>query len=663
MTASVVLLVAAMLTGFSTAAERRPQRAPRYISLLIGVGDYKYAREWEERKLNLKTLHGPRTNVVRMQHALRRWGFQDGRANQRVLVDSQASKAGIDRALRWVASQATDSADVVVIYYSGHGSWAPDSSIDAVRTIDEALSDPGDRFDEGLVPWDARHPHDPRHLVLDDEIGTWLSRLGSQNVTVIVDACFSGTITRGDPDTTSAGAPIALGPQAPPHAKSARSDGFLEGGRRMNHTLLTAAEAWELAYEQAFFPGAVISGVFTRFLAEALDGADRSTRFDELIHQVGTKVGRRQTPTAQGHRTAPIFRVGAGIVVPARGYSLVRAAGRGRVVLDAGGLHGVRKGALYDVYSPTETRFREGRLAQVRVDSVFEGSSFADILSGARDVPALARATLSRVPPGAMALNRLRVFLNPSARTLRDSLATIEWLELTDRAVIATAEVRLRNNAYQVLVGGHEIPPLRGDDALPVGPGSVRGYQRTARALCTPLRRAYSIAAMNLLRNDQPPPPSRLKLEVRVLPAGTVPTEASRTSIDSVYVGKPYEIWAWVQIPDAAVLRTTLYLNVGIAGYTQAPRVIWPDATGQTPLTRHQLNVPLLVGSMPGRPVPGIENIKGVVSSERYDMRSLRDQLPRCPVGPPDEIRGDGQDTLVVAGWTAIDRRVEIYAR
>jgi hypothetical protein len=641
--------------------QERP-REPRQLSLLIGAGNYKYAPEWKE----LKNLLGPRTDVVRMQHALRRWGFAEGRDNQRVLVDAQASKAGIAAAFRWLAERATDSADVVVIYYSGHGSWAPDSAIDAVRTRDEE-----DGFDEGLVPWDARDAHNPRHLVLDDEIGRMLAQLGTRNVTMIVDACFSGTVTRGSPDDSSASAPVPRGPRPPAYATMGTSGGLLTGEAGMTHTLLTAASSSELAYERMIYPGEVMSGVFTRFLAEALDGADPNTRLDDLLRQVRTKVGQNQTPQLEGDRGARIFRVGAGVVVPERGYAVAVNAGPGRVGLDAGALHGVRKGALYDIYGPDETAFRAGRLAQVRVDSIFEASSFATVIPavGMRPLPERMRATLSRVPPGAMALDRLRVYVHPSARAVRDSLASVAWLELTDRPVGGMAELRRRGEALQVLVGGYEVPPLRGDvaagRAASVGADGVRGFTVEAASLCTPLRRAYAIAAMGLVRNDQPPPPARLRLDVRVLPIGVVPTTPSNTAVDTVHTDELYNIWAWITVPDEAVRSSSLYLTAGIAGYSAAPRVVWPEGTRvQTLLKPEQINAPLLIQpNFRASAIPGIETIKAVVGSDPYDLRALVNELPRCPVGPEERTRGGPGDDHVVTGWTAIERRLELHPR
>jgi hypothetical protein len=647
------------VTGAARTDGDGSQRAPRYISLLIGVGDYKYAAEWKD----LKALTGPRTDVIRMRHALRRWGFRDGADNQRVLVDDQASKAAIGTAFRWLAATASDPNDVVVIYYSGHGSWAPDTNLGGVRTRDE-----DDNFDEGLVPWDARDPHNPTHLVLDDEINAWLAGLRTPNVTIIVDACFSGTVTRGSPDATSPSAPVARGPRPPPYATLAGGAGVQEIGRAMNHTLLTAATSWELAYEKTFHPGSVVSGIFTRFLAEALDGADPNTHLDELIDQVRTKVGEGQTPQLEGDRGSRIFRIGADIRVPVRGYALVAPAGSGRLRLDVGAMHGVRKGALYDIYGPDEMDFRGAALAHAQVDSVLQANSLARVLPGARTIPAAARATLSRVPPGAVALDRLKVFVNPTARSLRDSLAGIEWLELTDRPQGAMAELRRRSDAYQVVVNGQPLPPLRGDEAagraVPLGSDSVHGYRGNRASLCTPLRRAYSVAALNFVRNEQPPPPSRLKLDVRVLPSASAEPSRQQLNVDTAYVGESYNVWAWIEIPTELVQNSTLYLTAALAGYAAAPRALWPEGgRAQTKLSAEHLNRPLLIYSNFRPASRGVENIKAVVSSFPYDLRPLMNSLPRCPFGPRDESRGNGDDPLVVSGWTTVDRRIEFRVR
>lgn len=655
------------LSADSAVAERgatvAPRREPRYISLLIGVGNYQWAHEWRD----LENLIGPANDVVRVQSSIDRWGFKSGSDVQRILVDEQASKEGIAEAFRWLASQATEPNDVVVIYYSGHGSWAPDSAIDNVRTLDERLSVPGDVTDEALVPWDARNAHDPLQLVLDDEIGHWLDQLGTGNVTMIVDACFSGTISRGSPDPTAASAPRGRGPR-PPEFATLGGGGMGEGARALNHTLITAASAYEIAYEKTFQPGNVVAGIMTRHLTDALDGAGPTTRFDELMAQVRARVGQNQTPQLEGDGAARVFKVGEGVVVPERGYATVRSSRGSAVELNVGAIHGARPGATYAVYGPDETAFRAGRLAQLVIDSVGERTSTARFVGAPISLPAGARATMSQVPVGAVDLDRLTVYLNPSAGALRSDLATLSWVRLTDDPSSAVAEVREMGGAYQVLVRGHEIPPLAADlqagfarEATVAVEGKqvgIRGYEGSLDAVCGALRRGFSVAAMELVRNDAPPP--QLRVDVRVLPTSVTTPRLTDTGVDTTYVGETYNIWAFVDVPPAAVPTTPLFLTAAVAGYTAQPTLLWPQAQVQPRLTPQQVNVPLLLFSnVRMSPVTGVEMIKAVINTSPFDLRPLISRLPTC--GVRSGRGGWEQEPMVIEGWNSADRLVEIH--
>lgn len=657
MFALIGVVAAGLLTGFSGAGDSTPPRAARHISLLIGVGNYQHAGSDPWKAMNLVNLRGPARDVALMRTVLRNRGFNPG-ADQQVLVDAAASKAAVRRAFEWLATRATESHDVVVIYYSGHGSWAPDRNGDEARA-----GDAGDKWDEGLVPHNARDPQDPDDLILDDELGAWLARLASRNVTIIVDACFSGTITRGGPDTSSASAPVARGPRPPPYMSLAST--MLEGGRAMSYTLITAASASQKAYEKNFY-GEGVSGVFTRALASALEGAGADTRWDDVLQQVRSDVGDRQTPQLEGERAGRIFKVGTGVPIPARGYAIARVAGPNRVGIDVGALHGVRKGMWYDVYPAGETRFETGRIAQIQVDSVFDASSFAHFVSGSRTLPASARATLSRVPPGALDLKRLKLFIHPSASALRDSLARLPWIQLTNARSRPMAELRRSGDAYQVMVDGHDVAPLWGDDAagrsVPESAKGARGYTGQAEVLCLPLRRAFSIAALNLVRNDQPPPRSRLRVDVRVLPSSITSFPTDTTGVDTVKTTGSYNVWASVSIPDAAVASSKLYISGAIAGYSFAPSVLWPLGNrSQTQLTQEQMRRPFVIGRLPDDRPEGVENIKVVVSSDPFELRPLVRDLPDCRAGAAVATKGQGTDTLAVTGWTAVSRRIQLH--
>jgi len=105
------------------------------------------------------------------------------------LLDAQATKAAMVEGFKTVIGGAA-SGDLVVITYSGHGTYVPDASGDEI-----------DGLDEGLCPCDIQTGGG---ALLDDEIhALFAARKGGVRLVLISDSCHSGTVTRAaapDPD-------------------------------------------------------------------------------------------------------------------------------------------------------------------------------------------------------------------------------------------------------------------------------------------------------------------------------------------------------------------------------------------------------------------------------------------------------------------------------
>lgn len=103
------------------------------------------------------------------------------------LLDEQATKAGMVDGFSRVIGQA-DSGDVVVITYSGHGTYQYDTDGDEADGLDEALC-----------------PHDIRTLgaaLIDDEIhAIFKTRRDGVHLVLISDSCHSGTVNRAPVDS------------------------------------------------------------------------------------------------------------------------------------------------------------------------------------------------------------------------------------------------------------------------------------------------------------------------------------------------------------------------------------------------------------------------------------------------------------------------------
>lgn len=152
-------------------------------ALVIGIGNYPKETGWQ-------TIHGD-VDADSVTAMLQRAGFDD----VKTMKNSAATKAAIVKAFESLARQSSEG-DIVYIHFSGHGQQMIDRN-----------SDESDRRDESWIPYDAYRKPNPKdmgekHLV-DDEIGLLLdaiqAKVGRKGcIVVVVDACHSGTSTRGN---------------------------------------------------------------------------------------------------------------------------------------------------------------------------------------------------------------------------------------------------------------------------------------------------------------------------------------------------------------------------------------------------------------------------------------------------------------------------------
>ncbi|WP_242222871.1 caspase family protein [Shinella zoogloeoides] len=163
------VLLSLLLASGASAADR---------ALLIGIGTYATLPE----KL---FLEGPKNDVPLIEKLLRE---KQGYAADsiRILRDKDASRAAILASIdEWLVA-GTQPGDRVYLYFSGHGLQVKDQDGDEEDGLDEALS----TYD--IVAGDG----DWTNVILDDEIDAMLAKLKDRAVSIVIDACHSGTISR-----------------------------------------------------------------------------------------------------------------------------------------------------------------------------------------------------------------------------------------------------------------------------------------------------------------------------------------------------------------------------------------------------------------------------------------------------------------------------------
>lgn len=151
----------------------KKRRNVRKKALIVGINEYQNPNN---------NLSGCVNDAMDMAETLKICGFP--RTKIKLLFNEQASKAGILNGLNWLTKDAAEN-DVLVFYYSGHGSNVAD--------LDD---DEHDNVDEIIVPWDIDWR--TQKYITDDNLYDLFTNKVPKTVRtdVILDSCYSGSATR-----------------------------------------------------------------------------------------------------------------------------------------------------------------------------------------------------------------------------------------------------------------------------------------------------------------------------------------------------------------------------------------------------------------------------------------------------------------------------------
>lgn len=204
------------------------------------------------------------------------------------LIDKDATREAIRRSIEsWLSSKIRLN-DLVVIYFSGHGTQAKD------RDGDEE-----DGFDEYLVPHDFKNG-DMSSGICDDIFAYWIANLISNKILIIFDCCFSGGAAKVKGFYRS-------GVKGDVHTDDFVKDISREIPRR-GVALLAASKPDQVSFED----DSLKNGVFTYYIIEGITDKNSDMNFDRIISDnevfyfVRDKVPK-YTSTKFGKIQEPIF--------------------------------------------------------------------------------------------------------------------------------------------------------------------------------------------------------------------------------------------------------------------------------------------------------------------------------------------------------------------
>lgn len=323
-------------------------------ALLIGIGNYPESGHWPQ--INSAN------DIVIIKAALINQGFKE--ENILTLTEADATKKNILEEINTVWFNKLKPTDIAYFHFSGHGQQMADQDGDEI-----------DGLDECIVPYDSPKDfkagvYEGDKLITDDEIRDAFikirQKLGDHgHLIVVLDACHSGTGTRGNP--------LARGTTEIMASKS-----FLEANSqrittkendKMNNDM--AANSTKLAPMVSFFGSAQnqlnyeytndkgehygsLSFAMSKLLSQTKPDESYRGLFDKIKVEMST-IAPMQQPQAEGDLDMEVLDGKA--LGNASYYNVTKFSGSQEATIDAGFLHGLFEGSKIGFYPPDTRDF------------------------------------------------------------------------------------------------------------------------------------------------------------------------------------------------------------------------------------------------------------------------------------------------------------------
>ena len=451
-------------------------------------------------------LNGPGNDVELLSSALQHHGFPS--SNILTVQDAQATKEGILGALESLADRAGPG-DIVVFHYSGHGHQVTDNNGDEIDGYDEVLV-PYGAPDYSAASDEAQAAYRGEHHIRDDTLGVLLDRLAAKvgpegSVAVFLDACFSGTGTRGAGEWAARGGarPIGAPPDGAVRDVRALGGGFVEAPRSrglssqgvgdVKYIVMSAASHQQTAWETYHTDGRTIVGSLSHALAVALPRMRRGESYRDLYSMVVEVMrGKRlpQAPQLEGPADLEVF---GSLLTDYEAWVLVGSdEGDGRLVLEGGELRGLGLGSEVEIRGALGSEHASAVLA---TGKIIESSPLSSVLQLDSPPPANADLTTGRVFVTRESLGDLttKVMIDDgmdpgTAGLIHDSLA-VRWVVsvITDAGDGADAILSQESPGRVLLRTTYDGMPV--GDAIEVSDG--QGAGRLANLVEEFARNAY----------------------------------------------------------------------------------------------------------------------------------------------------------------------------
>lgn len=294
----IFILLLASVIFYSTFAQNK-------WALIVAVGEYPQGGRWR----NLSSIN----DLKYVKAALEKNGFAE--KNIDTLLNQTATKFNMVKALNRLIEKV-NAGDIVFFQFSGHG-----------QQIEDDNGDEADGYDEALIPYDAKAAYDPvtyngQNHFRDDLLGEKLqairNKIGAKgSLLVLLDACYSGTATRGNEfgicrgDATPFQSPGYHPKENLAPKEINTTQGFLKltENNDANMVVISASSPNQMNYETkdvSQIGVGSLSYAFAKAISNLHEGTDYAILFQKIKSQIQANIPT-QIPMIEGDISQEVF--------------------------------------------------------------------------------------------------------------------------------------------------------------------------------------------------------------------------------------------------------------------------------------------------------------------------------------------------------------------
>lgn len=600
-------------------------------ALVVAIGDYPQVENRSNNWHDLSSIN----DVDLVRDLLTKQNFQA--KNVCLLIDKKATAENLHHTFDSIISQLAKG-DVFYFHFSGHGQQVADVETKLFPKTKYLHKDEEDGLDEALVLYNAPLNWEEKYTLnehfIDDQLNHYMNlvrqKIGPRGqVVVVLDACHSGTATRGADDIVVRGSNQICAPKGF-QANSTNQD--LTIGFDADFQFLNSKDAAQMV---AFFgckseqvnretiaPNGKGYGsltyFFTKSVLELKEKASYQNLFSKINEHMIISFRNEQQPVVEGDNLNSLVFNG-GLVVQNPYFNLLKLDSKSTKI-DGGLLQGIQVGDSVGFYSNVTLNQKDGKqlftgivssvdpyYSQVILNKLYNGSI--------EDVVKYRAFVISSVNQ----LTSVRLKLNIRSKPLKKEmtnyfheLKNIQLVESNFDYQMVDTIINNQNHAI-IYLGNNQKNTLRGMSFRPTNtPGILDSFSLyLAQSMRTDVFRKLDLSS------------SSVSFDVQIFKCITNCT-SENPSFDTANVVGNFQVQEnhVFRIEVMNTSKKTLYLN--IVDIYPTNEVHWMDAV--QPLR----NIPIKPGESSGfetrvSPPFGVEQNKLIATDRPLDLNQLEE--------------------------------------